>query len=165
MLIDSGQVQGCGSLFQENARVPQSYTIVLQSRQMISRELAKVECAKTGLPLTLPCVMYGSCQVSPQYNHKDLQEKGCPLFWRPLRLLRHIKSFASLILVSEYYVINEERASLYVCNGHKGYKGRCQNSPQKDDKNMLENIGDLFVKCHKSQKAICTICWGYRIIL
>ena len=26
-------------------------------------------------------------------------------------------------------------------------KGRRQNSPQYDDKNMLENIGDLFVKC------------------
>ena len=28
-----------------------------------------------------------------------------------------------------------------------GNKGRRQNSPQLDDKNMLENIGDLFVKC------------------
>ena len=27
------------------------------------------------------------------------------------------------------------------------YKGRCQNSPRKDDKNMLGNIGNLFVKC------------------
>ena len=26
-------------------------------------------------------------------------------------------------------------------------KGRGQNSPQWDDKNMLGNIGDLFVKC------------------
>ena len=25
--------------------------------------------------------------------------------------------------------------------------GRRQNSPQKDDKNMLGNIGDLFMKC------------------
>ena len=27
------------------------------------------------------------------------------------------------------------------------FKGETQNSPQKDDKNMLGNIGDLFVKC------------------
>ena len=26
-------------------------------------------------------------------------------------------------------------------------KGGCQNSPQYDDKNMLGNIGHLFVKC------------------
>ena len=27
------------------------------------------------------------------------------------------------------------------------FKGRHQNSPQYDDKDMLGNIGDLFVKC------------------
>ena len=30
---------------------------------------------------------------------------------------------------------------------NRGHKGRRQNSPQQDDKNMLGNIGDLFVKC------------------
>ena len=33
-------------------------------------------------------------------------------------------------------------------------------------KNMLGNIGELFVNvCNKSQKAICTICWGYQITM
>ena len=32
-------------------------------------------------------------------------------------------------------------------NGENCIMGRRQNSPQQDDKNMLGNIGDLFVKC------------------
>ena len=32
------------------------------------------------------------------------------------------------------------------CTHYVRDKGRQQNSPQLDDKNMMENIGDLFVK-------------------
>ena len=46
------------------------------------------------------------------------------------------------------------------------HKGRHRNSPQYDDKNMLGNIGDLFVKRRRQvTKAICTICWGYQITM